>query len=121
MEPSGTEALVGVFWFLVLAVLYLIPTLVAAGRKVPNIGSVAVVNILLGWTLIGWVVALAMAARSAAPTATQGAIAPTPVAPPSPTSGSSDDSTLAYCSQCGAQAVPGHRFCGKCGTSLAVS
>lgn len=34
------------------------------GRGVPNLGSVAVINLLLGWTLAGWVVSLAMALRS---------------------------------------------------------
>ncbi|MFF4331326.1 superinfection immunity protein [Streptomyces sp. NPDC001591] len=52
---------------LVVLVLYLVPTVVAMVRAVPNRGSVIVVNIFLGWTLIGWVVALAMAARSKAP------------------------------------------------------
>ncbi|MFF4583619.1 superinfection immunity protein [Streptomyces sp. NPDC001373] len=52
---------------LVALVLYFVPTVVALGRTVPNRGSVIVVNIFLGWTLIGWVVALAMAARSKAP------------------------------------------------------
>jgi hypothetical protein len=55
-EPAGV--------FLVLAVLYFLPTLIAFLCKVPNRGSVAVINIFLGWTFIGWVVALAMAARS---------------------------------------------------------
>lgn len=51
---------------IVLAVIaaYWTPTFVAMGRKVPNQGSVAVVNLFLGWTVIGWVVALAMACRS---------------------------------------------------------
>lgn len=44
--------------------VYLLPTLIGWARHVPNLGSVAVVNILLGWTLAGWVVALAMATRS---------------------------------------------------------
>jgi hypothetical protein len=44
---------------------YFTPTIFAAIRKVPNFGSVFGVNIFLGWTLIGWVVAFAMAARSA--------------------------------------------------------
>jgi hypothetical protein len=52
----------------VLAV-YLLPTMVAYYRSVPNVGSIAVVNLFLGWTLIGWVVALAMAARSVRPQA----------------------------------------------------
>jgi hypothetical protein len=46
---------------------YITPTLVALTRKVPNRGSVIVVNVLLGWTVIGWVVALAMACRSIPP------------------------------------------------------
>lgn len=51
-------------WPIVLIVLYFLPTMIAAERKVPNRGSVLVINLFLGWTFIGWVVALAMAARS---------------------------------------------------------
>ena len=47
--------------------LYLLPVLIGWIRKVPDIGSVAVVNVLLGWTLIGWAAALAMALRSPRP------------------------------------------------------
>ena len=43
---------------------YFVPTIVAVIRKVPNIGSIVVINLFLGWTLVGWVVALAMAART---------------------------------------------------------
>ena len=43
---------------------YWAPTAVAWIRRVPNAGSVTVVNGLLGWTVIGWIVALAMACRS---------------------------------------------------------
>jgi Superinfection immunity protein len=43
---------------------YSLPTIVAVARKVTNQGSVAVINFFLGWTLIGWVVALAMACRT---------------------------------------------------------
>jgi len=39
--------------------IYLLPTLIAAMRGHPNAVPIAVVNILLGWTLIGYVVALA--------------------------------------------------------------
>ena len=47
--------------------LYFLPTLIASGREVPNLGSVVIVNLFLGWTLVGWVVALAMAARDTRP------------------------------------------------------
>lgn len=45
---------------LILA-LYFLPTIMAAtGRR----GSVFVLNLFLGWTLLGWVAALFMALRS---------------------------------------------------------
>jgi hypothetical protein len=43
---------------------YFLPTLIAASRNVRNVASVAVINAFLGWTLVGWVVALAMAVRT---------------------------------------------------------
>jgi hypothetical protein len=52
---------------LVLLALYIVPSIVAVVRNVPNVGSVIVINALLGWTLIGWVVALAMAVRTVPP------------------------------------------------------
>jgi hypothetical protein len=46
---------------LVVLIPYFIPTIVAYSRGMHNKGSIIVVNIFLGWTFIGWVVALAMA------------------------------------------------------------
>lgn len=43
---------------------YLAPGIVASVRHVPNAGSVWIINVLLGWTLVGWAIALAMACRS---------------------------------------------------------
>jgi hypothetical protein len=47
--------------------LYLLPVMIGAARRVPDLGAVAVINVLLGWTLAGWAVALAMALRSVRP------------------------------------------------------
>ena len=55
---------------IVLVALYFAPSIVATVRKVTNTGSVVVVNLFLGWTLIGWVVALAMACRTVSPSQT---------------------------------------------------
>jgi hypothetical protein len=41
-----------------------LPTIIAVARKVTNQGSVLVINFFLGWTFVGWVVALAMACRT---------------------------------------------------------
>ena len=50
--------------FLVAGALYLLPTIVALMRDHPSKGGIIVLNVLLGWTLIGWVVSLAWAASS---------------------------------------------------------
>jgi hypothetical protein len=47
--------------FLIVLVMYFLPSVVAVARKVTHQGSVIVINVFLGWTFIGWVVALAMA------------------------------------------------------------
>jgi hypothetical protein len=50
-----------VSWLIVLgttAVLYLLPTLVASRRGHPNAGPIAALNLLLGWTGVGWIAAL---------------------------------------------------------------
>lgn len=78
-----------VLLFVVLGILalgvYLIPSVIAIMRKVPNVGSVVIINVLLGWILIGWVVALAMAFRSrATPTQVVVQNSPAPQAAPAP-------------------------------------
>ena len=53
------------FVFIVLGfAAYWVPTVVALIRTPPHFGSIIVINVFLGWTIIGWVVALAMACRS---------------------------------------------------------
>ena len=62
LASSGGGA--AAFGFILLAGLYFLPTIVATTRKVRHQGSVVVINLFLGWTLIGWVVALSMACRT---------------------------------------------------------
>jgi len=40
-------------------VFYFVPTIIAVARKHPSTGSILVINFLLGWICIGWIVALA--------------------------------------------------------------
>ncbi len=41
--------------------IYFMPTIVAALGKHPLVAPVIVLNVFLGWTFVGWVVALALA------------------------------------------------------------
>lgn len=61
MLASSSSPALGI---IIVIGFYFVPTIVAVVRKVTNQGSVAVINLFLGWTLIGWVVALAMACRT---------------------------------------------------------
>lgn len=58
----------GVFGALMLffigAVVYFLPTINAKSRKHPNVSSIFLLDLFLGWTLIGWVVALVWSASA---------------------------------------------------------
>jgi predicted RNA-binding Zn-ribbon protein involved in translation (DUF1610 family) len=64
-DSSSGVAGAGTVMLVLLAVGYFLPTMIGATRHVPNVGSVVVINLFLGWTVIGWVIALAMAFGSA--------------------------------------------------------
>ncbi len=51
----------------VLTAGYLLPWAIAATRNRRNVASVALIDLFLGWSLIGWVVALVMACGNDAP------------------------------------------------------
>ena len=50
------------FFVLPFLALHFLPTIVAAIRRAQNVGWIFVVNLFLGWTIIGWIVALIWAA-----------------------------------------------------------
>ncbi len=61
-RTNGVE--VALAWILtVLTVGYLLPWAIAATRGKSNSLAVGLVNFLLGWTVIGWIVALVMACQ----------------------------------------------------------
>ena len=49
----------GFFVFMIGLAIYLIPAIVADSRKHPNRIPIFVINLFLGWTVLGWVIALA--------------------------------------------------------------
>jgi hypothetical protein len=48
-------------------VLYFLPAIVAFGRSKRDAGAILVLNFLLGWTAIGWVIALVWALKQDVP------------------------------------------------------
>jgi len=54
---------------LVVVMLYLLPSIIAFNRGISLRWTVLVIDLFFGWSLIGWVISLALAV-SGAPTAT---------------------------------------------------
>lgn len=66
---------------LAVVAFYFLPALVASHRKHPNTNAITVLNLLLGWSLIGWVVALVWACsafRTDVATSADAAVRPCP-------------------------------------------
>lgn len=61
------SVVIGLLIMALVTAAYTAPATVALLRKAPDVAIVIVVNLLLGWTLVGWVVALCLALRTRRP------------------------------------------------------
>ena len=93
------------FWATVGVVLalgvYMLPAMVAAGRNHRSGTAITVLTVLLGWTLLGWVVALVWALTGQPATAADNPQAHT------------------RCPECRELIIKGARKCKHCGSALA--
>ena len=55
------------FHLLFIIALYFLPTIIASGRHLHERTSIALLNFFLGWTFIGWIVALIWAIAAPPP------------------------------------------------------
>jgi len=55
------HVLLSVVAFLLLLVIYFVPTMVARSRNHINATAIFVANLLLGWTVLGWAIAMVWA------------------------------------------------------------
>jgi hypothetical protein len=90
-------------FFLIFSILvYFLPTLV--GRHKADAMGIFLVNLLLGWTVIGWVIALIWACAAERYVAVPVRTVPA--------------SSGRFCSQCGTLAPYGAHFCTACGRAV---
>lgn len=92
---------------LVSLFLYFLPSYLA--RNKANFTAILILNILAGWTFIGWIIALVWALS---PGRQQQVVAPQPTAPPQPAAVGTF-----FCSACGKPNAAGARFCSSCGAA----
>jgi hypothetical protein len=100
-------ALAGLLLIALSLFVYFLPTYL--GRRKRNVGAIFALNLLLGWTLVGWVVALVWALSHDAPTAI---VVGQPVAVV--------QSVAVLCAHCGKYSDPTCKFCQSCGIPLAA-
>lgn len=106
------------FFFLALSVvLYFLPAII--GSKKHNATAILLVNLFLGWTVVGWIVALVWA-LSSTPEPGQVVIVqpPAPQAPTPQPAPQAPAPRSVYCSRCGTPLKGGDRFCPSCGGAV---
>jgi hypothetical protein len=54
-------SIIGIIVFIISLVLFLLPTIIAVARHHRNRLAIFLINLLLGWTGVGWLVALVWA------------------------------------------------------------
>jgi hypothetical protein len=80
-------------------VLYFLPTIIGHNKR--DVLGIFLVNLLFGWTVIGWIIAMVWACTAEAQPRVLMVAGHGPV--------------HYYCCACGAMLAPGSRFCGNCG------
>lgn len=85
----------------VLGLLYFLPAIIGRGKR--DVAGIFLLNLFLGWTIIGWVIALIWACV-AEPYARVHVV---PVAV-----------GARYCCRCGTVTHPGAHFCAVCGCTV---
>ncbi len=85
-------------YVIVLGLVYFIPAFLAAFRGHHNSGAIGMLNIFLGWTIIGWIAALVWASTE-------------PRHPPS-------SEPTKRCPQCAELVLAQARKCKHCGSEL---
>jgi hypothetical protein len=96
--PDYGSAFLAICLGVVLLAAYFLPSIIGWNKR--NLSAIFWLNFLVGWTFIGWIVALIWALTKEPNTA---AAKPAEV----------------LCGACGRYSTPGTRFCGSCGAQLA--
>ena len=85
-DTSGASLLLGFMVLAVLLALYLLPAIIGFSRHHRQATAIFVLDLLLGWTMIGWIAALVWSLTNSQPQQViyvQGGSAPgVPVRPP---------------------------------------
>lgn len=111
-ELNGFGKLVAFSAFLTVPAFYMLPTIEAKLRDHTNVASIALVNLFLGWTLLGWVAALVWAFKK--PEAQ-------PIVESRPYQPMFQKKDTKICPYCAEEVMAAAIKCKHCGSELVVS
>lgn len=64
----STDTIIEIGFFLVLGVplliAYIMPTIIAVRRNASGLGVIVFLNVFLGWSMVAWAMAMAMAVQN---------------------------------------------------------
>jgi hypothetical protein len=98
--------------FLLGLLFYFLPSIIAYQRGKKNFGAILAVNFLLGWSIIGWIVALVWALATESVDIHQATVGTGVSAP------AAQQPTNRLCGNCGKYSVPESKFCSYCGRAF---
>lgn len=112
MKPAGNpDPTTPIILVIVVLLLYFLPTIVAVVRGKSNMISISIVNVVFGWTVLGWIIALVWACSVQA-------VDQLPAAPFERVEAAPGAARL--CPHCGKYSPPAQKFCGQCGAAFST-
>ncbi|MEL5848662.1 MAG: superinfection immunity protein [Candidatus Igneacidithiobacillus chanchocoensis] len=106
-----------IFMIVVGTAIYFLPSVIAYSRSARNFLAIFMLNLFLGWSLVGWLGSLIWAlVDEKKDQAAPAPACPAPLSPPPPAV--SKPIPIAYCPQCGQSVGSADQFCSHCGHPL---
>ncbi|ROM94674.1 hypothetical protein BK658_17670 [Pseudomonas brassicacearum] len=116
MERGGLNAFGNFVVFsgiVFIPAFYMLPTIEAWLREHPNLTSIALLNLFLGWTLLGWVAALVWSFKRQESYITSKQVQPFVPAPPK-----KEEPATKACPYCAEQILVAAVKCKHCGSEI---